>query len=68
ELLEAFEFVMTLRLHHQYEQMLKGQQPDNFINPDSLTNLEKKTLKEACQIISRFQDIIEQHYLLGRVM
>ncbi|RME67738.1 MAG: cyclic nucleotide-binding/CBS domain-containing protein, partial [Nitrospirae bacterium] len=33
ELLEAFEFVMTLRLHHQYEQMLKGQQPDNFINP-----------------------------------
>lgn len=68
ELLEAFEFVMTLRLHHQYEQILKGQQPDNYINPDSLTNLEKKTLKDACQVIGRFQDIIEQHYLLGRMM
>jgi len=68
ELAEAFEFVTTLRLHHQYEQISQGQEPDNYINPDSLSNLEKKTLKEACQIINRFQEIIEQHYLLGRVM
>jgi CBS domain-containing protein len=68
ELSEAFEFVMTLRIHHQFEQIMAGREPDNYINPDSLTNLEKKTLKEACQIISRFQEVIEQHYMLGRVM
>ncbi len=68
ELAYAFEFVMTLRLHHQYEQVLSGREPDNYINPDTLTNLEKKTLKDACQIIRKTQEIIEQHYMLGRVM
>jgi CBS domain-containing protein len=68
ELEQAFEFIMLLRIHHQYEQIEKGEEPDNFINPDNLSNLEKKILKESCQIISKIQDMIMKEYKPGTVM
>lgn len=68
ELEHAFEFVTLLRIHHQYGQIEAGREPDNFINPDLLTNLERKTLKEVCQLISRIQDSIAKQYNPGTVM
>ncbi|WP_161939452.1 DUF294 nucleotidyltransferase-like domain-containing protein [Thermosulfurimonas dismutans] len=68
ELAEAFQFLMSLRIHHQYEQILKGKQPDNYINPNHLSNLEKKFFKEVCSLISHIQDLIEHKYFLGRLM
>jgi CBS domain-containing protein len=59
---QAFEFIMLLRIHRQHEQIARGLEPDNFINPKSLTNLEKKTLKEAFQLISRLQDQVIERY------
>ncbi len=56
ELAQAFEFINLLRIHHQVEQMEAGAPPDNFINPSSLSNLEKRMLKESFQVISRVQD------------
>lgn len=67
EMTYAFEFMSLLRIHHQYKQIATGAIPDNYINPDELTNLQKKTLKESCQLISRLQDTIENRYLLGRI-
>lgn len=67
ELLHAFDFLMLLRLHHQYEQICQGKEPDNFINPDNLTHLQKRTLKEVCQLIMKLQDFIESKYMLGRI-
>jgi CBS domain-containing protein len=58
----AFEFIMLLRIHHQYQQIRSGQEPDNFINPNRLSNLEKRSIKEAFQIISRVQDQIIERY------
>jgi CBS domain-containing protein len=68
EIEHAFEFVTLLRIHHQYEQIEAGAEPDNFIDPDKLTNLEKKTLKDACQLISRLQDALAKQYNPGTVM
>lgn len=68
ELEHAFEFMNLLRVHHQIEQIEKGISPDHFINPDHLSNLEKKTLKEACRLISRIQDSISKQYNPGTVM
>lgn len=68
ELEHAFEFLMLLRIQHQLSQIEAGITPDNFINPDKLSNLEKKTLKDVCKLISDIQEIIEQKYLLGRIM
>lgn len=67
ELLYAFEFLMLLRIHLQFNQISEGKMPNNYINPDDLTNLQKKTLKESCQLILRLQESIETRYLLGRM-
>jgi len=62
ELDHAFDFIMLLRIHHQFEQIEAGKEPDNFINPNALSNLEKKTIKDAFHLISRIQDLIIERY------
>lgn len=62
ELEHAFEFIMLLRIHHQVRQMEAGREIDNFINPHHLSNLEKKTMKEAFHLISNIQDLIVERY------
>jgi CBS domain-containing protein len=58
----AFEFIMLLRIHNQYAQISSGQAPDNFINPNKLSNLEKRSIKEAFQVISKVQDLVIERY------
>ncbi|HEX9019852.1 MAG TPA: DUF294 nucleotidyltransferase-like domain-containing protein [Nitrospirota bacterium] len=58
----AFEFIMLLRIHHQYAQLGSGQTPDNFINPNRLSNLEKRSIKEAFHLIANIQDLIIERY------
>ncbi|HEY3374225.1 MAG TPA: DUF294 nucleotidyltransferase-like domain-containing protein [Candidatus Aquicultor sp.] len=67
ELKESFEFLMLLRLVHQYEQCRLGEEIDNFIDPNKLSLIEKQTLKEVFYLISKLQDQIEQRYRLGAV-
>jgi len=62
ELEQAFEFIMLLRIHHQYGQISRNGEPDNFIDPKSLSNLERKTLREAFQLISHIQDLVIERY------
>jgi CBS domain-containing protein len=59
---QAFEFITLLRIHHQYEQISNGVAPDNFINPNRLSNLEKRSIKGAFQLISKIQDLIIELY------
>jgi CBS domain-containing protein len=58
----AFEFIMLLRMHHQYEQIVSGRDPDNFVNPDKLSNLEKRTIKDSFRFITKVQDMIIERY------
>ncbi len=62
DLEQAFEFIMLLRIHHQYAQISSGQQPDNFINPNKFSNLERRSIKEAFQLIAKIQDMIIERY------
>ena len=62
ELEHAFEFVMFLRIHHQFEQIQNGRTPDNFVNPNDLSNLEKKTLKESFNLMTKIQGLIVERY------
>jgi len=59
---QAFEFISLLRIHHQYEQISNGVAPDNFINPNQLSNLEKRSIKGAFQLITKIQDLIIELY------
>lgn len=62
DLEQAFEFIMLLRIHHQYAQISSGETPDNFINPNRLSNLEKRSIKEAFQLVAKIQDTIIERY------
>jgi len=58
----AYEFMMLLRIHHQYAQLSSGQTPDNFINPNRLSSLERRSIKQAFHLIAKVQDRIGEQY------
>ncbi|HEY6968547.1 MAG TPA: DUF294 nucleotidyltransferase-like domain-containing protein [Candidatus Angelobacter sp.] len=62
DLREAFEFLTLLRLERQLEQKATGQPINNYISPESLSNLQKSLLKEAFQTIIRAQSAIESRF------
>lgn len=62
EIIEAYEFLMQLRLVHQLRMLEEGGQPDNYINPSDLSDLERQTLKEAFGVISRLQDAVRLEF------
>ncbi len=59
---QAFEFIMLLRIHHQYEQIRTGKAPDNFVNPNNLSHLERRSIKDAFSLVSKVQDLIIERY------
>ncbi len=65
EIIEAYEFLMHLRLVHQLQKMEADQEPDNHINPKDLTDLERQTLKEAFAVIGRLQDFLSKDFHLA---
>lgn len=62
EVIEAYEFLMQLRLVHQLRMLEGGGQPDNYINPKDLSDLERQTLKEAFSVITRLQDAVRLEF------
>jgi CBS domain-containing protein len=52
---QAFHFIQLLRLRHQHEQERKGQAPDNYLNPDMLSVLDRRILKEAFRQARKLQ-------------
>lgn len=65
EIVEAYEFMMQLRLAHQLRLLGEGKEPDNHINPAEFSELEKRTLKEAFGVISRVQTYIRDVFRLS---
>jgi CBS domain-containing protein len=55
EVLDAYHFLMHLRLVHQLRMIQEGQEPHNFVDPTDLSDLEKQTLKGAFGVIRRMQ-------------
>lgn len=67
EAIEAYEFLMQLRLIHQMQMLEDNRQPDNYINPADLSDLEKQTLKESFEVVRRIQSFIKAEFRLGEV-
>jgi len=65
-LIDAYEFIATLRVQHQVRQIRAGQQPDNYISPEELSPLERSHLKDAFSLISSIQDTLGQRYQTER--
>jgi len=62
ELEHAFEFIALLRVHHQYRQMEAGKTIDNFIRLDTLSSLERQSLKNTFRLILKVQDLVLDRY------
>lgn len=62
DLQEAYCFINYLRIHRHLEARAKGVNPNNFIDPATLNNLQRKMLKESFRIINRLQEMIQHRY------
>jgi len=58
ELEHAFEFIMLLRIHHQFSERSADGTVDNNIDPYKLSGLEKRSVKDAYHLISKMRDMI----------
>jgi CBS domain-containing protein len=56
---DAFELFSSLRMEHQVAQLRAGEQPDNLIEPKSLTPFTRTSLKEAFRAVARVQGAVE---------
>lgn len=65
-LADAAEFIGTLRMRHQAQQLRRGEKADNFLSPDALSPLERGHLKDAFVLINTMQESLGQRYQAGR--
>ena len=64
-LTEAFGFIFSLRLDHQVEQLRRGEQPDDFIDPKTLNPLARSYLREAFRAVASVQANLSAELSLG---
>lgn len=51
---DTYNYLMSLRLKHQLELISKGKEPDNYINPKRISEIERSMLKK---IFSKLTDL-----------
>jgi CBS domain-containing protein len=65
---DAYDFIQLLRMRHHQQQETAGRPLDNYINPDSLNELDRRILKEAFRQARKLQTQLALEYnLYGRV-
>ena len=57
---KAFELQMQFRIVHQLRQIERGEIPDNFIEPENMTEMERTMLKDAFGVIEKLQSMLEK--------
>ncbi|MDJ0621663.1 MAG: DUF294 nucleotidyltransferase-like domain-containing protein [Desulfocapsaceae bacterium] len=62
DLRDAMEFLAMVRIRHQALDIENHQEPDNNIEPENLSDFERRNLKDAFQILSRAQNFIKYRY------
>ena len=64
ELIQAYYYLMGMRLKKQAIQIIDDKiEPDNFLDPKTLTKIEQVTLKEIFKVISDFQTKIKVEFM-----
>ena len=66
DLRDALEFLAYTRIQHQARQIAAGQAPDNFLNPNDISNFERAQLKDAFNVVHELQNVLGQRYQAGR--
>ncbi len=66
-LIDALEYIAMLRNQHQVERIRAGKPADNYLDPKSLSGLERGHLKDAFAIIKSMQEVLENRHQTGRI-
>ncbi|HRP95012.1 MAG TPA: DUF294 nucleotidyltransferase-like domain-containing protein [Rhodocyclaceae bacterium] len=66
DLHDAFEFISMVRIRHQAEDLAAGRDPDNSIEPEKLSDFERKNLRDAFLILANAQKFLKYRYQPGR--
>lgn len=67
EYIEAFNFLLTLRLKTRLTKLEMGLVPNNSINPNELSTMDKDMLKDTFKIVNKFKKFLTYHYKLNYV-
>lgn len=59
---DALEYIASLRIQHQAEQIRKGHPADNYVPPDNLSELEREHLKHAFVAIQTMQETMVKRF------
>jgi CBS domain-containing protein len=62
DLKDALEYIAIVRIRHQALAIQAGEEPDNNIQPDSLSSFERRNLKEAFQVVDKAQNFLKFAY------
>ncbi len=62
DLKDALEFISMVRIRHQAYDVEMGIEPDNNIEPESLSDFERRNLKDAFQNLSNGQNFLKFRY------
>jgi CBS domain-containing protein len=66
DLLDALEYLSSLRLQHQARRMSDGHAADNHLRLEELSNFERGHLKEAFSVVKSLQGVLANRYPMGR--
>jgi CBS domain-containing protein len=62
DLSDALEFISMVRIRHQAYDVENQIDPDNNIEPENLSDFERRNLKDAFQILSNAQNFLKFRY------
>lgn len=66
DMYDALEFISTVRARRQAEDLTAGNEPDNSIDPEQLSEFERKSLRDAFLILGNAQKFLKYRYQPGR--
>jgi CBS domain-containing protein len=67
DLIEAYRFMVELRIRHHLDQLAAGLGLDDYIVPEQLGRVEATTLREHFRVVARLQGFIEAQLQVGLV-
>lgn len=65
EIIEAYNFLLEIRLKERLYKINIGQKPDNYINPSRLSKLERDLLRDVLKITDKLKKFVFNHFKLG---
>lgn len=65
DLRDALEFIALVRIRHQARALQAGNPPSNNLNPEHLSSFERRSLKDAFQVLSHAQKFLKFRYRPG---